>query len=96
MDTVKRTTFEQVMWERDMAIDQLKQLGYGLGEKPDPYKNIREFALWLSDRDYLNRIVIDYDYYENPSENVFSLSSEEVISEYKEYLNDRRRGKNFI
>jgi len=25
--------FEQVCWERDVAIDQLKQLGYGFGEK---------------------------------------------------------------
>ena len=24
---------EQVMWERDVAIDQLKELGYGLGQK---------------------------------------------------------------
>lgn len=26
--------FEQIKWERDVAIDQLKQLGYDLGEKP--------------------------------------------------------------
>lgn len=26
-------TLKQVMWERDIAIDQLNQLGYGLGEK---------------------------------------------------------------
>lgn len=25
---------EQVMWERDVAIEQLKDLGYSLGEKP--------------------------------------------------------------
>lgn len=25
---------EQIKWERDMAIEQLKELGYGLGEKP--------------------------------------------------------------
>ena len=33
-DTVSRGVFEQVMWERDVAIEQLKELGYGLGEKP--------------------------------------------------------------
>lgn len=33
-DMVSRGVFEQVMWERDVAIDQLKQLGYGFGEKP--------------------------------------------------------------
>ena len=32
-DTVSRGVFEQVMWERDVAIDQLKELGYGFGEK---------------------------------------------------------------
>lgn len=26
--------FDQVLWERDVAVDQLKQLGYGFGEKP--------------------------------------------------------------
>ena len=31
---VSRGVFEQVMWERDVAIEQLKELGYGLGEKP--------------------------------------------------------------
>lgn len=33
-DMVSRGVFEQVMWERDVAIDQLKELGYGFGEKP--------------------------------------------------------------
>ena len=32
-DTVSRGAFEQVMWERDVAIGQLKELGYGLGQK---------------------------------------------------------------
>ena len=29
-----RCSCEQIKWERDMAIAQLKELGYGLGEKP--------------------------------------------------------------
>ena len=33
-DMVSRGVFEQVKWERDVAIEQLKELGYGLGEKP--------------------------------------------------------------
>ena len=33
-DTVSRGTLEQIMWERDTAIQQLKDLGYSLGEKP--------------------------------------------------------------
>ena len=30
---VHRETLEQIMWERDIAIEQLKELGYGFGEK---------------------------------------------------------------
>lgn len=32
-DMVSRGVFEQVMWERDVAIEQLHELGYELGEK---------------------------------------------------------------
>jgi len=35
-DIVSRGAFEQVMWERDVAIGQLKELGYGLGQKVEP------------------------------------------------------------
>ena len=35
-DTVSRGVFEQVMWERDTAIEQLRKLGYGLGQKIEP------------------------------------------------------------
>lgn len=38
-DTVSRGAFEQVMWERDVAINQLKELGYGLGQKVEPCDN---------------------------------------------------------
>ena len=31
---VSRAAYEQIMWERDVAIQQLQDLGYGLGEKP--------------------------------------------------------------
>lgn len=37
------SAYEQVVWERDVAIDQLKQLGYGLGEKIDK-ENDRELV----------------------------------------------------
>ena len=33
-DAVSLGVFEQVKWERDVAIEQLKELGYGFGEKP--------------------------------------------------------------
>lgn len=32
-DMVSRGVFEQVMWERNVAIEQLKELGYGFGER---------------------------------------------------------------
>ncbi len=32
--TVLQGTYDQVKWERDVAIKQLKELGYSLGEKP--------------------------------------------------------------
>lgn len=35
-DTVSRGVFEQVMWERDTAIEQLRELGYELGQKIEP------------------------------------------------------------
>lgn len=35
-DTVSRGAFEQVIWERDVAIGQLEKLGYGLGQKVEP------------------------------------------------------------
>ena len=28
------STYDQIKWERDIAIEQLKQLGYSLGEQP--------------------------------------------------------------
>ena len=31
--TIHEKTLRQVMWERDIAIEQLKELGYGFGEK---------------------------------------------------------------
>ena len=33
-EAVLKGTYEQVRWERDTALEQLKELGYSLGEKP--------------------------------------------------------------
>jgi hypothetical protein len=38
--TVSRGVFEQVRWERDIAISQLKKLGYGFGEKIEPCEDV--------------------------------------------------------
>lgn len=32
-DVVSREAYDQIKWERDTAIAQLKELGYGLGEE---------------------------------------------------------------
>lgn len=43
-----RGCVEQIKWERDLAIQQLKDLGYGLGEKPrtQDYKTDHGY-MWL-------------------------------------------------
>lgn len=41
-DKVSRVAYEQIMWERDTAVQQLKDLGYGLGEKPKENKGESE------------------------------------------------------
>jgi len=35
-DVVSHGVYEQVAWERDTAIEQLKELGFGFGEKTEP------------------------------------------------------------
>ena len=40
---VSRQTFEQFKWERDTAVQQLEELGYGLGEKVNKYDS----KLWI-------------------------------------------------
>lgn len=40
----EREIIEQLRWERDTAIQQLKDLGYGLGEKPKPDDTISRQA----------------------------------------------------
>ena len=35
-ETVSLEAFKQVMWERDIAIEQLKELGYDFGQKIEP------------------------------------------------------------
>jgi len=46
-DTVSRGVFEQIMWERNVAIEQLKELGYELGQKIDLCEDVisREAAI---------------------------------------------------
>lgn len=64
-DVVSRGVFEQVMWERDVAIEQLKDLGYGLGKKPKTGHWIEggydDYKLVCSECGYPR-----YEYYEKP------------------------------
>ena len=41
VDAVHRETLEQVMWERDVALHQLEEIGKGLGEKMDDVEPVR-------------------------------------------------------
>ena len=41
VDAVSRDVFDQVMWERDVAIEQLKSYGVSFGEKADVVKVVR-------------------------------------------------------
>ena len=59
-DMVSRGVFEQVVWERDVAIEQLKDLGYELGEKP-------KTGHWiLTDDDFVYCSECEDSYYPRP------------------------------
>lgn len=61
-DVVSRATFEQVMWERDVAIQQLKDLGVGFGEKADVAPVVRcKDCRWWNHAGCAIRIVDDTD-----------------------------------
>lgn len=38
VETITKGLYDQIKWERDVAIDQLKSYGVGLGEKADVKK----------------------------------------------------------
>ena len=61
---------EQVMWERDVAIDQLKELGYGLGQKIEKWadgdravslnaviEDIKELSEWHDGQFTADRVI---------------------------------------
>lgn len=45
-DVVSRGVLEQVMWERDLAISQLEEIGKGFGEKMDDVVKVRH-GRWI-------------------------------------------------
>lgn len=56
---------EQIKWERDTAIQQLKDLGYGLGEKPrtdgDCISRQTAIDLWDKYHPYIATKAMEYD-----------------------------------
>lgn len=53
-DVVSRELFEQYKWERDIAIEQLAELGIGFGQKID--------GVYLSMEDYENLLEYKHMY----------------------------------
>ena len=43
-DVVLRGHLDQVRWERDVAIEQLEEIGLSFGEKTDGYGNLTEYV----------------------------------------------------
>ena len=41
IEALKTEPCEQIKWERDTALAQLKELGYGLGEKIQPIDTLK-------------------------------------------------------
>lgn len=50
IETIPKGLYDQIKWERDMAIDQLKSYGVSLGEKADMSKAVH--GEWQNDTGY--------------------------------------------
>ena len=52
-DIVPRGAYDQVVWERNIAIEQLQQLGYEFGEKVTPVVRCKDckFSDWYTAMD---------------------------------------------
>ena len=46
VDAVPRGAYDQVRWERDIAMQQLETLGYELGEKVIPVVRCKDCKYW--------------------------------------------------
>ena len=76
VDAVSRGVYDQVRWERDIAIGQLESYGISLGEKADVAKvrhgrwiekkldNFRKWELRCSQCDWVG--ISNYDAYDEP------------------------------
>ena len=73
-DKVSIGVLEQVMWERNIAIEQLKELGYSLGEKIEPQDGDRAVSL-NAVLNYLESNADDFPDYHEAIEYVLQLPS---------------------
>ena len=83
-DTVSRGVFEQVMWERDTAIEQLRKLGYGLGQKIEPCDDaVSRHAV----------IEHSYDRYDYTTDKPIEVVNVNEIKELPSVIPTRERGE---
>lgn len=64
-DVVGRSTYNQVRWERDTAIEQLSEIGKGLGERMDDVEKVVrckdcKFASYEPYKDFVNVYICNY------------------------------------
>lgn len=101
-DMVSRGVFEQIMWERDVAIEQLKALGYELGQKVEPCEdaisrqavldcltatNLKKFDFILDARDKIKNLPT-VNPQEPKTEQFAKWVAEEIFDENWEYNKD--------
>ena len=76
-DMVSRGTLDQIMWERDTAIQQLKDLGYSLGEKPKEgdlisrkslLNKINAYVVGSQDKEFICKLIKEMPSAENKGE----------------------------
>ena len=69
-DAISRGVLEQVMWERDIAIEQLHELGYELGQKIEPCEDA------ISRATAKTRIYLKYVYKPDECKTIFGILDE--------------------
>lgn len=52
-DVVSKSVYDQVLWERDLAVSQLEELGLSLGEKPDGKMRTESYGEWQTTKRHL-------------------------------------------
>ena len=68
-DTISRKLFDQIKWERDLAVSQLEALGYGLGEIPKTDGDLisRRAAIDIAEKAFVRGLLATPDLRRLPS-----------------------------